>query len=229
MSTQSTANVNPNSQAQKEGRDANGRFTAGNRGGPGNPFKRQVAGIRQALIKSISEEEIHRVGRKLLELSLEGNVPAAKLLFEYVIGKPLPAPEPDRLDVDEWEGFQETACMKVEAAALSNVGEPEFHLNFVRNARPIVTTLMQEQMAAVANETPEQRKKREDVDAAECERILNSPAPERFYEEHEDDEVAPSLNGENGKPAPSSNGGKRRPQPAKGGAAPSTNGRFHVE
>jgi hypothetical protein len=44
------------------GRDAKGRFVKGNRGGPGNPFGRLVGAFRTALLTTITEEDIQRVG-----------------------------------------------------------------------------------------------------------------------------------------------------------------------
>ena len=131
------------------GRDDLGRFVMNNKGGPGNPFARQVAALRQALIDSISPDDIQDVATRLLALAKDGNVQAAKLLLAYTIGKPQPAPEPDRLDADEWQGYKETAPMKKEAAAVTSAGEPGFHLNVVRTLRPITTELMRRQAVQI--------------------------------------------------------------------------------
>ena len=45
-----------------------GRFTMGNKGGPGNPFARKVAALRQALLDSITPEDIQGVAARLLAL-----------------------------------------------------------------------------------------------------------------------------------------------------------------
>ena len=42
----------------------------------------------------------------LLARAREGNVSAAKLLLAYALGKPAPAPDPDRLDGQELEHFK---------------------------------------------------------------------------------------------------------------------------
>ena len=192
------------------GRDDLGRFVMNNKGGPGNPFARQVAALRQALIDSISPDDIQDVATRLLALAKDGNVQAAKLLLAYTIGKPQPAPEPDRLDADEWQGYKETAPMKKEAAAVTSAGEPGFHLNVVRTLRPITTELMRRQAVQIFEETPEQRKKREDAEAAECERILRtptSPLPDCLAKM-----AAASPTGGNGAAPPSTNG-KKRPSP----------------
>jgi hypothetical protein len=76
---------------QAEGRDTSGRFAKGNPGGPGNPYPRQVAAFRQALLNCVTEEDIIAVTRAIIEEAKDGNIAAAKLLFQYVFGKPGPA------------------------------------------------------------------------------------------------------------------------------------------
>ena len=75
-------------------------------------FARQVAALRQALLASITPKDMQDVAARLLDLAKDGNVQAAKLLLAYTIGKPQPAPEPDRMDADEWEVYQDTSVMK---------------------------------------------------------------------------------------------------------------------
>ena len=91
-----------NGETPQPGRTANGRFAKGNRCGTGNPFARQVAGLRKALLNAVTEEDMQRLARKLLEQALEGNTAAAKLLLTYVLGKPTEMPDPDRLNLDDY-------------------------------------------------------------------------------------------------------------------------------
>jgi hypothetical protein len=90
------------------GRDANGRFTAGNKYGPGNPFARQTAQLRKALLEVVTPEEMRQVAFTLLLRAKTGNLAAIKLLFQYVIGKPAEGVDPDRLEVEEWKLAQES-------------------------------------------------------------------------------------------------------------------------
>ncbi len=83
-------------------RDEHGHFRAGNRGGPGNPFARQIAQLRQALLNAVSEADLLEIIDMLKRKAKEGDVAAARLLLSYTIGKPAAAPEPDRLDLDEF-------------------------------------------------------------------------------------------------------------------------------
>jgi hypothetical protein len=90
------------------GRDAAGRFTAGNKYGPGNPFARQTAELRRVLLEVVTPEEMRQVAFTLLLLAKTGKLEAIKLLFHYVLGKPGAAVDPDRLDVEEWKLAQES-------------------------------------------------------------------------------------------------------------------------
>src|SRR5216684_486281 len=98
---------NPTSAPQPEqpasGRDSNGRFTQNNKGGPGNPYARQVAHLRQRMLERLSDEQFDRIFDKLRELAEGGNVQAMKLLLSYAAGRPAAAADPDTIDVHELE------------------------------------------------------------------------------------------------------------------------------
>src|SRR5271167_4274963 len=83
-------------------RDENGHFRKGNRGGPGNPFARQIARLRKVLLEAVSEADLVEVIEMLKRKAKEGDVAAAKLLLSYSIGKPVDPPNPDTLDLDEF-------------------------------------------------------------------------------------------------------------------------------
>jgi len=85
------------------GHDRRGRFVKGNSGGPGNPFGRQVAGLRAALMACITHEDVQEVVAALLAQAKKGNVAAARLILTYSVGKPASTIEPERGDVDEWQ------------------------------------------------------------------------------------------------------------------------------
>jgi hypothetical protein len=80
--------------AAPNGRLANGQFTKGNAGGPGNPHAGKVARLRAVLIEAVTEEDIQEIAGQLVALAKEGNMPAIKLLFQYTLGKPGAVPEP---------------------------------------------------------------------------------------------------------------------------------------
>src|SRR5437773_3339300 len=80
------------------GRDVHGRFRKGNPGGPGNPFARKVAALRQALLDSVSEQDLKDVVEVLKLKARQGDTAAIKLLLQYCVGKPESARDPDRMD-----------------------------------------------------------------------------------------------------------------------------------
>ncbi len=82
-------------------RDRNGRFAAGNRGGPGNPFARQVAELRKAFVTTVTPNDMQRICQRLITQAVLGDTPSIKILLGYVLGKfPEPA-HPDAVDHDE--------------------------------------------------------------------------------------------------------------------------------
>jgi hypothetical protein len=80
---------------------ANGRFTMGNKGGPGNPFARQVAEIRKLLLSSVPGERLTKIVLAMVEKAEAGDVAAAKLVLQYTVGKPAEAVEPDRIELED--------------------------------------------------------------------------------------------------------------------------------
>ena len=83
------------------GHDERGRFTAGNAGGPGNPFARRVAAFRAALIDAVGEDGLRDVARAMVEKARSGDVAAARLVLAYDVGRPGEPADPDRLDEHE--------------------------------------------------------------------------------------------------------------------------------
>src|SRR5438552_860724 len=93
----------------ESGRDSRGRFTKGNPGGPGNPFARQTARMRQVMLDEVSEDDLRDIVRTVKQCAREGDMAAAKMVFAYCIGQPTPAVNPDSLDIQEVKLYQEQA------------------------------------------------------------------------------------------------------------------------
>ena len=91
-------------------RDKLGRYIPGNNGGPGNPFGRHVAWNRRLILTAISDEEVIALVRKVYGAAMEGDIPATKLLLQYLVGKPQVGSNPDRVDHEEWEMRMEQPC-----------------------------------------------------------------------------------------------------------------------
>lgn len=70
-------------------RDAAGRFTAGNPGGPGNPSAAKVAKFRAALLAAVTEDDITAIVAKLVQLAKAGDIDAARLILDRLMGKPI--------------------------------------------------------------------------------------------------------------------------------------------
>lgn len=65
-----------------------GHFEKGWKGGPGNPFSKRLHELRQSVIDCTTPEDVKAVIGKLFELAKSGDVQAARVWLEYVIGKP---------------------------------------------------------------------------------------------------------------------------------------------
>ncbi len=65
----------------------NGKFAAGNPGGPGKPHGGQVARLRAAMLEAVTSEDMRAVTRKLVEMALEGDLKAIDLLLNRTLGK----------------------------------------------------------------------------------------------------------------------------------------------
>lgn len=74
------------------GRDSGGRFTAGNKGGPGNPFARQTAVFRKAIQDAITADDLAAITMALIDKARNGDMAAAKLVFSYAAGRRGPTP-----------------------------------------------------------------------------------------------------------------------------------------
>ncbi len=70
-----------------EGRDAQGRFAKGWKGGTGNPHAKRVAALRSALLGAVSPEDLRVIVEKLIEKAKAGDLLATKELFDRILGK----------------------------------------------------------------------------------------------------------------------------------------------
>lgn len=105
----SEPHATPESVTSAEGRDAAGCFAKGNKFGRGNPFARKCAALRAALMEAVTEQDIKDIAVKLRDDAKAGDKAAVKLLFQYVIGKPQAAVDPDTLDGQEMRAFAANA------------------------------------------------------------------------------------------------------------------------
>ena len=86
--------------AGNEGRDTQGRFAAGNAGGPGGS-RRRSSELRRAAEEAITPEHIQAMIRKAARMGLEGNLSAMRLVFDRTSGRAAEAPvETEPLGID---------------------------------------------------------------------------------------------------------------------------------
>jgi len=83
-------------------RDARGRFSRGNSGGPGNPHGGDVARHRAALLKSLRESDVAMILRRLRAIVKSGkdadSIAAAREILNRVIGLPVQSDLMERLE-----------------------------------------------------------------------------------------------------------------------------------
>jgi len=140
-------------------RDPLGRFAPGNQGGPGNPFARLMGMLRCALVRRIKPEAVEAIADVLIERAKAGDVPAARLVLSYGIGKPSEAVNPDTLDLAEWDIYRRGPVSLddlrgiVEGIPLDVLGPA------VRAAKPYLNLNMAETVRNVFNPDPPPKRK----------------------------------------------------------------------
>jgi hypothetical protein len=132
--------------SQQDGRQPNGQFAKGNRGGPGNPYARRVAELRKMMIECATDERMRAIVIAVLDKPAEGNMQAAKLAFQYIYGKPTDSAHPDRIDQDEWRNMQEDSNMMRQIDMLTNTPEPDLAVGLGRSMRLAGTLLWRQEM-----------------------------------------------------------------------------------
>ncbi len=128
----------------RKDRDAKGRFTKNNPGGPGNPYARKIAALRQSLIKHLGPRELYEIVRLLVGQAMCGNIESTKLLFQYVIGKAPDAPDPDNVDLAEWQQHVDNPATAEAVEKLLDTLPHDKALAFLRGMWPALLALRAE-------------------------------------------------------------------------------------
>jgi hypothetical protein len=213
-----------------DGRDARGRFAPGNVGGPGNPFARRVAELRKVLLETVTDDEMRIVAGQLMVKAKFGELPAIKLLFQYVLGKPAATVDPDTLDLDELDlyrraptpaQFREASDERLPADAVADV---------LRVTLPCVGAELKDRVArAVLGMGPDGAPLRDgDEEAQELDESNHEADDDRFQEPASSKRASgQDVAGAPVEPpaAPSTNG-ERNAYPRQMRTRPSTNGGF---
>src|SRR5262245_54403885 len=143
------ANGSATAESANKDRDGHGRFAMGNRGGVGNPFARQVAGFRAAILHATTHEDIKAITKKLIEMARKGNLAAAKLLLAYTCGKADEGSDPDRLDLEEWNLFMEARPIPRQFNTLKLHANTDQQLQMARIMREMSTDRMAQEFQVV--------------------------------------------------------------------------------
>jgi hypothetical protein len=217
------------------GRDARGRFTAGNAGGCGNPFARQVASFRKALYEAVDIPQLKMLAERLWDMAFAGNVQAAKLLFQYLVGKPADVVDPDRLDADEWRAIEDSAVPisqwydvlhKLPAGLATGIAEPAWPCVL----DPYLQQLRRPTSPAETDEPPANTEERTQAGpSVNGDNGHAPPPPQPPMKKKKGAKAGPSANGSNGragaaverreavsKPTPvAGGGGQSMPEPGR--------------
>src|SRR5439155_22551300 len=119
--------------------------------------------------------------RALVEKARAGDVSAAKLLLSYKLGKPLPAPNPDEIDRDEWEHFQRDTINLEEVQQVLGSLPARVGNDIARTALPIMTQARQEALASqLVEKMPNPRKATKTNGVADKNAEKRAPLPNRF-------------------------------------------------
>jgi hypothetical protein len=160
------------------GRDSRGRFARGNPGGPGNPFARHQAALRQALCQAVSAQDIQAIAHRLVVQAQAGDVAAAKLLLAYVVGKPAEPADPDTLDQHEWGVLRRTPVDPKEVRALTGCLPVGFVCQIMRPTVYAVARTRADQMAEVlASREQEDARKQAERARRAARRKAGPPTP----------------------------------------------------
>jgi hypothetical protein len=128
----------PGSPAEKSEHDARGRFLPGNKGGPGNPFARKTAALRQVMLDTITADDMQAIVRQLIQKARDGDVSAIRLAMAYGIGKPAKSVDPDTLDAQEFKLWQQNAVPKEDFQGILGQAQAALANIIVRAALPAI-------------------------------------------------------------------------------------------
>lgn len=74
-----------------------GKFLPGNAGGPGNPYTKQIAALREALLAEVKPQDLRAIVRVLVDQAKGGDVQAAREVLLRTLGRPVEADLLERL------------------------------------------------------------------------------------------------------------------------------------
>jgi hypothetical protein len=137
-------------------RSSDGKFAPGNKLGKGNPFARQCAELRKALLNAVTPQNIAEIAAKLLEKAKAGDAAAARVLFSYTLGQPAAPVDPDTINKQE---LQTMAANRVDVEAAQRcfqVPAADFMLHVLYEMMPFTDRKMAQEMCDRLMPSPEE-------------------------------------------------------------------------
>jgi len=175
--SQCTTSPEPNT--TDTGREADGRCA------DGIPFARQVAALRTAMVNAVTPQDIQAITARLVQEARDGDKAATKILFQHAIGKPQPAVNPDRLDIEEMRTYLE-ASFPPEVILQMQQGVP---LRLLLTLWPLMLAANERRMAEFVQD---RLAKMDEKDRRRAERARNKA------EHRREEPAAPSTDGSDG-------------------------------
>jgi hypothetical protein len=213
------------------GRERNGRFALGNPGGPGNPHARSTAKFYKAF-REVAETQFTEVVQEIFKRAKEGDWHAMRMVLDYTLGKPAPAMNPDRVEIDEFELHCQSAVSTEKFAASAAAHPVEAVNEFNQFVRPYAAKSFDRMISKEFR--ADERRERRTKEKARREREMNknddwgmtssTPPPAEFFKmlglpvpgevsivtpptaDPAGKEAPPSPNGVSASPSPSPNG-----------------------
>jgi hypothetical protein len=209
--------------------DARGRFAKGNPGGPGNPFARRTALYQKAIRQVVSLEDMREVMTMVKLKAKSGDLAAVKILTAHTAGKGVPAVDPDRLDINEWQLTVEEAVDARDMKAIMTRLPVECAIEIVRAALPVPGPEMMDKLGYVLRiADPKEarrwiKKQRHKAERAQREAERARGRAERSQQQAAEN-AGPSTNGETERAE-----SRQRPEPPQRPECPQRPERRHGE
>ena len=214
------------------GRDCKGRFTAGNTLCRGNPFARRVAALRTTMLERVTPEAMGDITDALIARARVGELAAIKLLFDYVVGKPVEQPNPDRLDIDEWKLLRDGMLKEGEQETMKQGSSLKLVLPVVKaelDQREVAELTLADEVVRRTDAESAQREEvlREAIRFTQAKEEAQGPPRrpvEEVFRECWESLAQPEPPAQEAPAAPPPNGKRERPSVDPQHAAPSANG-----
>ena len=92
--------------------------------------------LRRTLLSQVSKDDIHNAARRLTEEARKGDLAAIKILFAYVIGKPVDAVDPDSVDHQELDLYRQGQARTADILGILSNLPPDMACRLVRTVLP---------------------------------------------------------------------------------------------